>query len=123
MGYNYKVDYKKGKENKAADALSHRPRHINTMAITSAVPLWVQEVLDSYIGDAKCTKLEEQHRILPNIDPNFTMANGLIRHKGKILVGNTTDLKKRLLESFHSSSLVGHSGERVTYHKINSLFY
>jgi hypothetical protein len=123
LGYNYKVEYKNGKEHKAADALSHRPHQINTMAITSVVPMWVQEVLDSYIVDANCKELEEQLRISPNTDPNFTMANGLIRHKSKILVGNTTDMKKRLLESFHSSVLGGHSRERVTYHKIKSQFY
>jgi hypothetical protein len=43
--------------------------------------------------------------------------------KGKILVGSTTGLRHRLLESFHNSVLGGHSRERVTYTKIKSLFY
>jgi hypothetical protein len=29
LGYNYKVEYKKVKENKVVDALSHRPHQIN----------------------------------------------------------------------------------------------
>jgi hypothetical protein len=55
--------------------------------------------------------------------PNFTLANGLIRYKGNIYVGSTTDLERRLLDSFQNSVLEGHAGERVTYNKIKSLFY
>jgi hypothetical protein len=94
LGYNYKIEYKQGKENKAADALSRKPHTINSMVITSAIPLWVIEVLDSYNEDTKCKELEEQLRISPIVVPNFTMANGLIRYKGKILVGSNTDLRK-----------------------------
>jgi hypothetical protein len=123
LGYNYKIEYKKGKENKATDALSRRAHINNSMAITSAIPLWVNEELDSYIEDAKCREVDKQLRISPTVVPNFTMVNGLIRHKGKILGGSTTGLRKKLLDSFHNSVLGGHSGERVTYNKIKSLFY
>jgi hypothetical protein len=91
-GYNYKIEYKKGKENKEANALSRRPHHVHTMALTSIVPLWVNEVLDNYIEDVKYRELEEQLRISPTIVPHYTMVNGLIRYNGKILVGSTTDL-------------------------------
>jgi hypothetical protein len=122
LGYNYRIEYKKGKQNRAADALSRRPQ-CNTMAISIALPLWVNEVLESYKGDPKCLELEEQLRITPSALPNFAMVNGLIRHKGKILVGNSTDIGKRLLESFHNSNLGGHFGEMVTHNKLQSLFY
>jgi hypothetical protein len=123
LGYNYKIEYKKGTKNRAADALSQRPHNINVMAITAATPLWVTEVLDSYKEDAKCKELEEQLRISPTALPNFSMANSLLRYKGKILVGRTSDMRKRLPESFHNSVLGGHLGERVTYNGIKALFY
>jgi hypothetical protein len=75
LGYSYKIEYKKGKENKTADALSRRPHSINAMALTTAIPLWVNEVLDSYIEDAKCKELEQQLRII--VVPSFSIANGL----------------------------------------------
>jgi hypothetical protein len=123
LGYNYKVEYKKGKENKAAYALFRMPQHVNVLAISAAVPLWVTEVLGSYKGDTKCQEWEEQLRVTPSAIPHLTISNGLIRHKGKIMVGKTTDLRARLLESFHNSVLGGHSGEKVTYTKLKSLFY
>jgi hypothetical protein len=39
LGYNYTIEYKKGHENRAADAFSRRPHQINVMVISSAVPL------------------------------------------------------------------------------------
>lgn len=53
LGFNYKVEYKKGRENRAADALS-RATHFEVMAITLAVPVWMQQVFDSYEQDPKC---------------------------------------------------------------------
>jgi hypothetical protein len=46
-----------------------------------------------------------------------------LRHRGKILIGSTTNLKNRLIDSFHNSALGGHSGERVTSTRIKALFY
>jgi hypothetical protein len=60
MGYNYKIEYKQGNTNKAADALLRRPQHAQAMTISTAVPLWIQEVLDSYASDPRCKELEEQ---------------------------------------------------------------
>jgi hypothetical protein len=115
LGYNYKIENKQGKHNQAADALSRRPQEIQVMAISSAVPLWITEVLDSYASNNKCKELEEQLRVATSAVPNFTMVNGIIRYKGKIFIGSTIDHMTRLLESFHNSTLGGHSGERVTY--------
>jgi hypothetical protein len=42
MGYNYKIEYKKGKENKAADALSRRPTNPQLVSISTVVPLWIK---------------------------------------------------------------------------------
>jgi hypothetical protein len=123
LGYNYTIEYKKGHENKAAYALSRRPHHTHMMAISFVVPLWINEVLDSYIDDTKCKELEEQLRISPSFVPNFTLHNDILRYKGKIYIGTSTDLRTKLLESFHNSALGGHLGERVTYTKLMSLFH
>jgi hypothetical protein len=96
MGYNYKIEYKKGRENRADDALSRRPHSVQSLAISTALPLWIQEVLDNYSSDAKCKELEEQLIITPSASPNFTLVNGILKHKGKIFISSTTDLRTRL---------------------------
>jgi len=54
--------------------------------------------------------------------PNYTLVNGLLRFKGKLINGDKTDLKKQLMESFHTSAFGGHSGERATLKRIQLFF-
>jgi hypothetical protein len=123
MGYNYKIEYKKGKENKAADALWRRPQIESINALSSAVPLWIHDVQPSYVDDVKWRELEKQLHIKPDSVPHFTLTNGLIRYKGRLYIGSKTDLRSNLIQSFHYSALGGHSGDRVTYNRIKSLFH
>jgi hypothetical protein len=94
MGYNYKMEYKKGKENRAADALSRRPQTPHLMSVSIAMPLWIIDVLTSYTEDGKCKELEEQLRINATAIPNFTLTNDILRYKKKIYVGSTIDLRR-----------------------------
>jgi hypothetical protein len=51
MGLQYKIVYKQGKENIAADALSRVGHLMALQTLTEVKPLWVQEVLNSYVTD------------------------------------------------------------------------
>jgi hypothetical protein len=97
MGYNYRIEYKKGRENKAASALSRQPLIESVSAMSTSIPLWVNDVQLSYVGDPKCKELEEQLHIKPDNVPNFTLTNGLIRYKGRLYIGSTTELRHNLI--------------------------
>ncbi|XP_022685245.1 uncharacterized protein LOC111258328 [Setaria italica] len=45
LGNNYKIEYKKGKENRAADALSRVDFNPSTNAISMVIPAWVEQVI------------------------------------------------------------------------------
>lgn len=51
MGLHFKVVYKKGKENGAADALSRVGHLLSIQVVSEAKPVWLQEVLNSYSTD------------------------------------------------------------------------
>jgi hypothetical protein len=51
MGLQFKVVYKQGKENVAANALSRVAHLMIVQAVSEATPAWAQEVLNSYHTD------------------------------------------------------------------------
>ena len=115
LGYNYTVEYKKGKENLVADALSRVKHKLCSMFTSSAIPTWITEVGQSYTADTKCNDLIQQLIVLPTSVPHYTFAKGLLRCKSKIYIDSHTDLRDKIISSLHSSELGGHSGEKSTY--------
>jgi hypothetical protein len=53
VGLNFSFQYKKGEENKVADALSRVGHAFSLYAISAGVPIWIQEVVNSYAVDNK----------------------------------------------------------------------
>lgn len=60
LGLQFKVVYKKGKDNLAADALSRIPHVMSLHAISEVRPLWIQEVVNSYATDPVAQELLQQ---------------------------------------------------------------
>jgi hypothetical protein len=53
MGLQFKIVYKKGKKNVAADALSRVGHLLAVQAVTEIKPLWLHEVVNAYATDFK----------------------------------------------------------------------
>jgi hypothetical protein len=53
---------------------------------------------------------------------NYSLHNGLIRHKGRIWLGNNATLQTDILHALHTSPIGGHSGFHATYHRVKRLF-
>ena len=54
---------------------------------------------------------------------NFTWEEGLLRRKGKVVVGQNGALQAQIVKWFHSSGLGGHSGVHATYQRVSSILY
>ena len=121
LKFNFQLEYKKGKENKVADALSRKD---SCMALSLATPQWISEVEQSYKEDAHCQKLLERLLLTPThtVHKN-SLQDGIIRHNGKIYVGNDTALRTRLMHALHSSDVGGHSGMKASYQRLKQVFY
>lgn len=107
MGLNFKIIYKKGKENLAADALS-RVAHLLPLQVVSTVqPAWVQEVVNSYATDSKAQHLLQKLAVVSPDTEGFSLDKGLIRHHGHIWIGHNSALQTKLIAAFHSSPIGG----------------
>src|SRR4051812_8131796 len=96
LEFNFRIQYKKGVENKVADALTRIP--LQCSAISIVTPMWAQELVDSYMQDPVMLKLQEQVLLQSSDQPSqYTMHGGKLRYKGRIMVGNVLALKTKLL--------------------------
>ena len=123
LGLHYKIIYKKGLDNNAADALSRCPTTDKLLAISTVQPQWLEEIQSSYVSDPVATKLLSQLAIHPEGVPQYSLAHGIIRYKGKIWLGQNKELHDKVFHALHSSALGGHSGAPATYYRIKHLFF
>jgi hypothetical protein len=55
--------------------------------------------------------------------PPPALQDGILRYKNRVVIGPSTDLTNKIFASFHASIFGGHSGQRVTLHRIKQIFY
>nr|GEX51823.1 reverse transcriptase [Tanacetum cinerariifolium] len=53
----------------------------------------------------------------------YSWTGGILKRKGKVVVGNDLELRKELVQHFHDEAIGGYSGAHVTMKKLESLFY
>lgn len=122
MGLTFRIVYKKGKENIAADALSRVGHLMALQAVSSAQPVWIQEVLNSYATDQHAQDLFKQLAVTSPDDQGFSLNKGLIWFKGNVWIGDNSALQTKLIVACHSSALGGHSGQTATYLRLKRHF-
>ncbi|CAO2191183.1 unnamed protein product [Urochloa humidicola] len=124
LGLQYKIVYKKGVDNTAADALSRRAvvETEQCAIISSASPQWLDSVVASYEQDSHAQSIIARLVLDPAAIAHFTFKDGLLRYKTRIWIGQNETLQRKLLSAFHASALGGHSGVPVTYRCMKQLF-
>jgi hypothetical protein len=123
VGLQFKIIYKPGATNTAADALSHHlaPLHqIN--AISSASPTWLSDIAAGYTSDPFSQQLLQDSSLDPESRPPYTLVNGVLYSGSRIWVGDNKMLQHCIMDALHASAVGGHSGFPVTYARIKQLF-
>nr|GEY78067.1 putative mitochondrial protein [Tanacetum cinerariifolium] len=95
--YDYEIVYKNGSENVVVDALSRMDSSGELLQISF-----------SFISSGVWDKVKD---------------SGILKRKGKVVVGDDPELRKELVQHFHDEAIGGHSGDHVTMKKLGSLFY
>jgi len=121
MGLHFKIIYRQGKDNAAADALSRMAHLLAIQAVSSVQPAWLQEVLNSYTTDSKAQDLLQKLAISSPDANGYSLEKGLIKHQGQVWIGNNSALQTKLIVVCHSSAIGGHSGVAATYYKLKNI--
>ena len=80
LEFDFTIEYKQGKENTVADALSrkHKSSEEACAAMSTAVPTWMYEIADSYINDPKCTQLLQELAAGTTDNPHYKLHSGIL---------------------------------------------
>lgn len=109
LGLHYRIVYKKGTENRVADALSRRPHSPDEscLAVSSTVPQWCDALISGYSTDPQARAYIQQLIVDPNALLNFSYSNGLLRYKNRIWVGANKQMQSQIIQALHTSAVGG----------------
>lgn len=89
LGYDFVIEYKKGKENRVADALSRKfedsKDEVTISPISFPTPTWVDDLKSSYLQDAVTRDLYSKLQQGQDTPKGYTLQQGLILRKGSHL--------------------------------------
>ena len=101
MGLQFRVIYKKGINNGAADALSRKPVDSSQLfAMTTVKPVWLEAVEASYVGDPYVQGVIQKLSLSPDDKSKFTYRSGLLRYDNHIWIGNSKNLQDQVILPF-----------------------
>lgn len=81
-------------------------------AMSECQPLWIQEVLNSYVTDSKSQQLLSALAIHNPNEKGLELCQGLIKCQGRIWIGANSALQTKIINAFHASAIGRHSGVR-----------
>jgi hypothetical protein len=128
MGYDFIIEYKRGTENRVADALSRQfdpltgSPELTLSLISFPTPTWVEELKASYAQD------QVAHSILLNFQQNqpgpkgFSVQRGLLLKKGQLWLVKNSPFQRQVLEFIDSNPTAGHSSFHKTLHRAKTNF-
>ena len=119
FGYNFNIEYKPGKENIAADALS---RCFLMQLTTSPCSLHtlVQQLRQK---DKFCMNIIQAINSHTNCDSTYTWRQNFLWKQGRIVIPDDQQLKQQLLHEYHATPISGHAGSLRTYVRMAQQFY
>jgi hypothetical protein len=129
LGYDFDNEFKKGWDNKVADALSRQseyqldPTDVSISLISFPTPTWVVDLKSSYQSDQQALDLLGTFQSGAAIPKEFSLQQGLLLDKGRIWLIKHSHFQKQILEFIHSDPAAGHSGYHKTLHRAKVNFF
>ncbi|KAJ0039649.1 hypothetical protein Pint_27365 [Pistacia integerrima] len=117
--FDYVLEYKPGKTNVVADALSHKAELASISQVTSALADRIKQGLQQEPLARNIIALVEEGKTR-----RFWLTDGLLYTKGnRLYIPRWDNLRKELIKECHDSLWAGHPGMRSTLALLKSAYY
>lgn len=123
LGYDYTISYKSGKDNTVADTLFRKDEHIQLFSISRVQSQLLNVVKDTWDQDDNLHKLVQSIQAGKKLKSYYKYQAGILRRKGRMMVGNMAELRKDLISFYHDSPGGGHSGITTILQRLKQDFY
>ncbi|MCH82581.1 hypothetical protein A2U01_0003391 [Trifolium medium] len=123
LGFDFRIQYKSGKTNVVADALSRIEDPVHCLTLTMPHFIFLDDLRLLLQNSPEFTTLFQQVQQKPSNFPDYKIHQGLLFYKNKIWLDHSNTFKQNLLEEFHNSPLSGHMGVHKTYTRLLENFY
>ena len=123
LGYDFIVEYKSGKDNKVADALSRQEEDGILFGIPRPVISWVNEIRECFNEDPEMQVFMEKFAKGELDLTQYTCHDGLLFYKRRFYLGPNSSLRPKVLQYMHESPLGGHAGYHKTLQRVKADFY
>ncbi|KAJ0585794.1 putative nucleotidyltransferase, Ribonuclease H [Helianthus annuus] len=124
LGYDFDIQYKPGRENRAADALSRRADSGQFLQAVSA-PIWLHGAL--LIEEAKQASdiqtLMAKLKVTPEKYLGYSIKNDVLFYQDRLVISRHSKFIPALLHQFHVTAAGGHSGFYRTYRRLAANVY
>ena len=119
LGYDYEMVYKKGAENRVADALSRHPESDELAALTTPVFPFISDLRTATCRDPDLVQIQRELAADPSSHPEMEDRDGLILDHGLIRVPTDSAMRQVLIQHFHDTPFAGHEEFFRTYKRLS----
>jgi hypothetical protein len=120
LGYDFEIQYKEGKENRVADALS---RVVSLQAISMVSSADWSIIVEETTQDEKLQRMIQELVVDPKSHPSFEFRKGCLWYKNRLVIPSKSSKIPLILEEFHNSLWGGHSEGLRTFKRVANVFY
>nr|KYP64304.1 Transposon Ty3-I Gag-Pol polyprotein [Cajanus cajan] len=125
LGFDFQINYRAGRHNTVADALSRPADTPDTvlLAMSSPVPTFLQQWRKYFALDPEGKATMHRFTNDTKFGEKYTVREGLLYFQNRLFVPEVLDFRQRLLEEYHATPVAGHSGVKASLSRLAASYH